>query len=40
MIRLGCAFFLISQALLNIERHVIHQIEAEYHSYQLVLMKV
>ena len=39
-IRLGCACSLISQALLNIERHVIHQIKAELHSYQLVLMKV
>ena len=39
-IRLGRAFSLISQALLNIERYVIHQIEAEYLSYQLVLMKV
>ena len=40
LIGLGCAFSLISQALLNIERHVIHQIEAEYLSYPLVLMKV
>ena len=36
MIRLGCGYSLISQALLNIERHVIHQMKAEYYSYRLV----
>ena len=39
-IRLGYACSLISQALLNTERHMIHQIKAEYHSNQLVLIEV
>ena len=35
---LSCAVFLITQPFLNIYRHAIHQIEAEYHSYRLVSM--
>ena len=31
---------LISQALLNIERHVIHQIIARFHSYHVVLIEM
>ena len=30
------AFFLITQPFLNIYRHAIHQIRAEYHSYPIV----
>ena len=37
---LSCACFLITQPLLNIFRHAIHQIKAEYHSYPLVLITV
>ena len=33
---LSCACFLITQAFLNIYRHTIHQIKADYHSYLLV----
>ena len=35
---LSCACFLITQPFLNINRHAIHQIKAEYHGYLLVLM--
>ena len=35
---LSCACFLITQQFLNVYRHVIHQIKAEYHSYRLVLI--
>ena len=35
---LSCACFLITQPFLNIYRHAIHQIKAEYHSYLLVSM--
>ena len=34
----NCAVFLITQPFLNIYRHTIHQIKAEYHSYLLVSM--
>ena len=33
---LSCACFLITQPFLNIYRHAIHQMKAEYHSYLLV----
>ena len=32
---ISCECFLIAQPFLNIYRHAIHQIEAEYHSYPL-----
>ena len=35
---LSCVCFFISQPFLNIYRHAIHQIKAEYLSYLLVLM--
>ena len=35
---LSCACLLITQPLLNIYRHAIHQIKAEYHSYRMVLI--
>ena len=35
---LSCACFLITQPFLNIYRHAIHQIEAEYYSYLLASM--
>ena len=35
---LSCACFLITQPFLNIYRHAIHQMKAEYHSYLLVSM--
>ena len=35
---LSCACFLIIKPFLNIYRHAIHQIEAEYRSYLLVIM--
>ena len=34
----SCACFLITQPFLNIYRHAIHQLKAEYHSYLLVSM--
>ena len=37
-ILLSCACLLITQPFLNIYRHAIHQIKAEYHSYIMVLM--
>ena len=35
---LSCAVFLITQPFMNIYRHAIHQITAEYHSYLMVSM--
>ena len=35
---LSCACFLITQPFLNIIRHAIHQLKAEYHSYLLELI--
>ena len=35
---LSCACFLITQSFLNIYRHAIPQMKAEYHSYLLVSM--
>ena len=35
---LSFAVFLITQPFLNINRHAIHRINAEYHSYLLVSM--
>ena len=37
-ILLSCACFLITQPFLNIYRHAIYQIKAEYHSYLVVAM--
>ena len=37
---LSCVCFLITQPFLNIYRHAIHQIKAEYHSYLLVIIIV
>ena len=34
----SCLCFLITQPFLNIYRHAIHRIKAEYHSYLLVSM--
>ena len=35
---LSCACFFITQPFLDIYRHAIHQMKAEYHSYLLVSM--
>ena len=35
---LSCACFLITQPFLNIPRHAIYQMKAEYHSYLLVTL--
>ena len=34
----SCACFFITQPFLDIYRHAIHQIKADYHSYLLVIM--
>ena len=34
----SCVCFFITQPFLDIYRHAIHQIKAEYHSYLLVIM--